>query len=460
MGNEQDFEIENGRLLRYTGNQAVVIIPSGVTLISNSSFFRNRKTLTGVTIPDSITEIETEAFRQCENLYDVIISEELIARLGAALVRRRLISDELIRNYLYTGKPLSCPVFEKQVISVIRSKPQREFWMMFFIRKNIIQKLTKLYSFCRKMSIDEFDQWIEYADHHQATECMVFLLNEKKKLYTEEQLEKHHDTKTEIALGLRKRTLSDWRKIYRIALKGDHASISSYKGNVSMEETLIIPAMVGKYKVSDIRDHTFSSVNGRLSVYIEDGIQSMHNAFVFCPALTDIYIPNSITEIEESSFRGCRNLKNFFVSEDHPTLRTIQGNLYNREGTILYRYAPGKTESYFEVPNGATIMETAFENCTHLQRLKLPDSTTRISTFFLCFCDSLHEIIIPEHTEKIGHYAFYFCENLTRITIRGHQTTIDDKAFEKIGPDPTICAPIGSRAQKFAHKHGFRFIEI
>ena len=71
-----DFQIENGVLVKYTGNGGDVVIPEGVTSIGDWAFYEC-SSLTSVTIPDGVTSIEDDAFRYCENLTSVTISDSV-----------------------------------------------------------------------------------------------------------------------------------------------------------------------------------------------------------------------------------------------------------------------------------------------------------------------------------------------------------------------------------------------
>ena len=64
--------IENGVLVKYTGSEAHVCIPNGVTGIGKEAFNHHKK-LTSVTIPNSVTTIGEDAFHDCSSLTSVTI---------------------------------------------------------------------------------------------------------------------------------------------------------------------------------------------------------------------------------------------------------------------------------------------------------------------------------------------------------------------------------------------------
>jgi hypothetical protein len=61
MSDLKDFVIENGVLRKYIGEGGDVVIPDGVTDIGYEAF-NNCRTITSITMPDSVTEIWKYAF--------------------------------------------------------------------------------------------------------------------------------------------------------------------------------------------------------------------------------------------------------------------------------------------------------------------------------------------------------------------------------------------------------------
>lgn len=71
-----DFDIIAGRLIRYCGASADAIVPSGVSVISESAF-EGLDCLKSVTIPEGVRVIESHAFAYCANLVRIYIPDSV-----------------------------------------------------------------------------------------------------------------------------------------------------------------------------------------------------------------------------------------------------------------------------------------------------------------------------------------------------------------------------------------------
>ena len=76
-----------------------------------------------------------------------------------------------------------------------------------------------------------------------------------------------------------------------------------------------------------------------------------------------------------------------------------------------------------------SIGEWAFEGCSGLTEITLPESLTSIGDFAFYECSGLTEITLPEGVTSIGDDAFYGCSGLTEITIPEGVTSIGARAF-------------------------------
>ena len=76
------------------------------------------------------------------------------------------------------------------------------------------------------------------------------------------------------------------------------------------------------------------------------------------------------------------------------------------------------------------IGENAFQACTSLEEIVIPDTVTSIGRTAFSYCDSLEEIVIPDSVTSIGNNAFAYCTSLTEIAIPDSVTSIGDNAFQ------------------------------
>jgi len=83
-------------------------------------------------------------------------------------------------------------------------------------------------------------------------------------------------------------------------------------------------------------------------------------------------------------------------------------------------------------PSGDSVISidvSAFENCTSLESIAIPDGVTHIGTWAFLHCTSLESITIPNSVTTIGSRAFENCTSLESITISNRVTTIGYGAF-------------------------------
>ena len=75
------------------------------------------------------------------------------------------------------------------------------------------------------------------------------------------------------------------------------------------------------------------------------------------------------------------------------------------------------------------ISDSAFEYCSNLASITIPDSVTSISNYAFDGCISLTDITMPNSAMSIGDYAFRGCASLKSITIPNSVTSINWSAF-------------------------------
>ena len=82
------------------------------------------------------------------------------------------------------------------------------------------------------------------------------------------------------------------------------------------------------------------------------------------------------------------------------------------------------------IPEGVTsIGNSAFFGCKGLTSVKIPEGVTSIGSSTFQGCRSLTSITLPENVTSIGDSAFYICSSLTSVTIPKGVTLIGVSAF-------------------------------
>ncbi len=220
----------------------------------------------------------------------------------------------------------------------------------------------------------------------------------------------------------------------------------------------------------------FPAVYDRLSeVSIAIG-ETMLVPYVFdgCAALEAVALPNTVDNIPEAAFRGCRALGQI----DLPCIVTNVGREAFKDCTSISRVAfPENLRTLgvsacegmvsltrVEFPSGLTeVAQGAFTGCTQLarveiptlvdwltisfadaeanpltqgamlyvegiplERLVIPDGTTRLGNYVLTGYTNLTTVVFPESLVEIGTGAFTGCSCVRSATLRGDTLSLAD----------------------------------
>ncbi len=149
---------------------------------------------------------------------------------------------------------------------------------------------------------------------------------------------------------------------------------------------------------------------------------------------TEIIIPNTyndlpVTSIGNEAFEECTSLKSIVI----PNSVTSIGSFAFYKCTSL---------TNIEIPNSVTsIGELAFYDCFSLTSITIPNSVSSIDNAAFYYCTGLKSIEIPNSVTSIGDSAFYYCISLESITIPSSVTSIGDYAFYRCTSLTSIIIP-------------------
>ena len=105
------------------------------------------------------------------------------------------------------------------------------------------------------------------------------------------------------------------------------------------------------------------------------------------------------------------------------------GVKYSKDGKRLLR-APFKLDGKYTIKKGTMVIcDGAFEWCSDIAVIRIPNSVKSIGVKVFSFCKNLTSIHIPNKVISIGNGAFKDCNNLTSIHIPDSVTSIRNSTF-------------------------------
>ena len=259
------------------------------------------------------------------------------------------------------------------------------------------------------------------------------------------------------------------------------AFIDEWGAKYSKDGRMLLKApqeLKGYYSVKEgtriICNHAFADCS-LSNIAIPDSVTDIGDyAFEYCCSLSNMVIPNSVTSIGDYAFYGCRSLSNIVIPDSVTKIGDYTFSVCSSLSKIVipnsvtkigdYAFSDCSSLSKIVIPNSVTkIGDYAFSDCSSLSKIVIPNSVTDIGDYAFAHCSlsniaipdsvtaigygafsgcrSLSKIVIPDSVTKIGDYAFSFCSSLSKIAIPDSVTDIGDYAFEYCSSLSNIVIP-------------------
>lgn len=212
---------------------------------------------------------------------------------------------------------------------------------------------------------------------------------------------------------------------------------SCFSTTTSMSGTLFIPS-----NIQQIGTSSFASC-GVSGVDFSEGLLSIGDSAFRDTNLSGVEFPQSLTTLGAGSFYECSSLE-YIDFSTNPLFNTVPSTCFQScislTGVILPDNVDFVDTSAFrncvaltgvDFGNSVTGLGSyAFNNCISLDNLSFPNTLTRIYNNCFNACTSLSDIVLPSSLEYIDYRAFVSCAISGELVIPDNTTFIDYNAFE------------------------------
>jgi len=206
-------------------------------------------------------------------------------------------------------------------------------------------------------------------------------------------------------------------------------------------DTIVICDTIDNKPIKGIDNSAFSNCKQIKRVFMPDSLMYINaKAFSGCVNLKYVRCPENLVSIGESAYEGCSSLTNINIGKNVTSIGakafkgcynvesiTVEsGNTkYHSDGNCLIETATktlilGCKNSV--IPSDGSVVSispNAFNGCSSLTSITIPDSVRSIGNDAFNGCSGLTNINIPESVISIGERALKDCSAIERIDYEG-----------------------------------------
>lgn len=454
----------------YTG-LSTATIPETVTYngttysvmsIGESAFYRC-SSLTSVTIPNSVTSIGSDAFYACSSLTSVILnSNDIVSKeYTASMSKLRSIFGSQVEEYVIGNSVTSigscafedCSSLTSVTIgNSVTSIGNKAFsgcssLIYVTIGSSVTSIGDRAFDHCSSVTAITIPYSVttigEYAFYYCSSLTDITIPNSVTNIGNDAF------SGTPWCNNQPDGVIYVGKVLYRYnGTMPANTSIAVEEGIVSIAPSAFsgcsgLTSLTIPNSVMSIGFRAFEYCSSLTSINIPEGVTNIEAyTFLNCSSLTSITIPNNVKSVEHSAFSGCSSLASITFPDDIISIGEYAFNgtsWYTNQpdgviyvGKVLYKYKgdmPANTN--IAIKDGTiSISPQAFQKCSTLISVVIPNSVTNIGYYAFSSCSSLSSVTIGKNVTTIGGYAFAWCENsLTSITLPENITSIASHAF-------------------------------
>lgn len=418
-----------------------VVLPEGLTEIS-SELFRNCSNITGVKIPDSVTSIGDNAFYYCQKISSINIPNKVTTIGDGAFYSMKLITNVDIPESTTTiGKNAfnGCSALQSLTISNnLSSIGDSAFY--YCSKLSSIKIKDKTYEEDRIYDLSGITTIGISAFSSNSSVENIILSKELKKIpqYAFRNCSKLSNIELPTSLESIDGSAFAGTILTSITIPASVKSIdSSMVSGVTSLTEILVNEESSSYKSVDGVLYTKS---GELVIYpegktstelvIPDGTVKLTNTLSNKTKIAKVVIPASVKEINGNIFTGCTSLESIEVAEGNENFKAVDGVLYDKSGKTLLIYPAAKADTEYTILDGCTSLQSnSFRGNNNITTLNMPLSLEIINSSAINYANKLVNINLNEKATKIADNAFKSCSNLKNITYPNTIESIGDYAF-------------------------------
>ena len=241
--------------------------------------------------------------------------------------------------------------------------------------------------------------------------------------------------------------ISDLSAWCNIAFDGPRATPMYYASNLYLNNELLTDLTIPE-DITQLIDYTFYGCDSLINVTVPETVSDVgYYSFSKCTNLSNITLPDGLQRIDDRAFLGCTVLEEIIIPESVTEI-----------GAYAFAFC-GLTS--FTVPETITeIGNGMFSDCTNLTAVNIHKGVNKIGWAAFTRCSSLTTITIPDGVTQIQDGLFEGCTSLTAITIPDTVTSIKTWAFEGCTSLTSVTIPKGVTEVWFGafQDSGLRFV--
>ena len=194
--------------------------------------------------------------------------------------------------------------------------------------------------------------------------------------------------------GLTSVHISDLEAWCKIIFSDDGSNPLCYAEHLFLNDEEIKDLVIPNTMTS-IGKFVFFGCSGLTSITFPNSVTSIgKSAFTGCTGLTSITLPNGVTSIGERAFQFCSGLTSVTIP-------------YSVTSIGRYAFEDCRSLTSVMIPNGVAIIESrAFSGCTNLTSVTIPNSVTKIEDFAFAGINFASVVSLIEEPFEIATSVF------------------------------------------------------